>query len=190
MSDDRIDAQFPILVKEITGHTIHLLANFRFQVTGPHFAHLKERETIFDAVTDAEAAIRKLESDHQAELSMKVKLHLSIIDDEGHNQIADKINRSDSRISGVPTGIRNVYPSLAHVVEMVHRRNKLLSELNAIKKALDPLAIAAVRTYGGGRISVEELPDYNKRLADEYAAKLKLAKESIPEPKSNLKVVD
>jgi hypothetical protein len=188
---ERIDAQFPILAEPYNGHDIYLRSDFRFEVAGPHFNDLKPRERIFEALSDAKAKVKELEEDHQKEIALKTKLHLSIVTDLGGIQIVDKISRSNSRIVGIPDNVKSVYPNVPHVVEAVRRRNQLRDEVEAISKILLPLEIAAGRGWTRERIAVEELPEYNKKLADEYAAKLKLAKEGVePIPHANLKVVE
>lgn len=174
---------FPILVRELSGHIVTMDENFRFIVNGPLVKDLKEREKTHDSALDAVAQIRHLEAEDQKEKDLKVKLHIGVVRDDGGLEVIDRINRVNGCIAGIDLSVNKyVYPNVPHVVELVRRRNNLQEELTKIKRELEPLQVAISRTYSfARRIEVDDLPAANRKLSEELTEKYKLATDSTPD---------
>jgi len=179
---------FPLFVEELLGHTINLMANFRFEVEGPYFAHKPPRDKIFDALTDAHGEIRKFHAEHLKEEALKIRLDLRVMCPDGSLVTVNKINRTTGAIAGIPGGYNFVYPYSQEVREKIVRRVDLAKELKDIDESLEKVKIRVSRHYS--RIDVDDLPmissalqrDYNTAL-EELAKLIDLEKVTKPQLK-------
>lgn len=143
-------------IKTYMGHTISLMENWNFKVTGPEFDDHKY-SIAFACFEEAKTEIEKRMAASAAIAAKNIRLSAKVIDFNGNLVEITGINRRDGKAKGVEG--ERFFPNVPWVAEAVARINRLRDEVRSIDEKLSVLTIR--RSRGVGYI---EPADYAKQI--------------------------